>query len=112
MNPGQSSQVARWAHNPKVGGSNPPPRNQDGQSLTRLVLAAPSRTELEYPARFHTWCEWIQYRAAEVGLFSPACGASYLSRGCRSDRNARPELISRLSEAPARTFLTTYYRIF
>ena len=36
---GWSSQVARWAHNPKVGGSNPPPatnKNKPGYSYDRL----------------------------------------------------------------------------
>ena len=28
---GWSSPVARWAHNPKVGGSNPPPATKGGQ---------------------------------------------------------------------------------
>jgi hypothetical protein len=32
---GWSSQVARWAHNPKVGGSNPPPATREIKGLAR-----------------------------------------------------------------------------
>jgi hypothetical protein len=33
---GWSSLVARWAHNPKVGGSNPPPATKIKPSQTRI----------------------------------------------------------------------------
>jgi hypothetical protein len=33
MTAGWSSQVARWAHNPKVGGSNPPPATKSIKGL-------------------------------------------------------------------------------
>src|ERR1035437_6585235 len=33
---GWSSLVARWAHNPKVGGSNPPPATKTLQQLARI----------------------------------------------------------------------------
>jgi hypothetical protein len=36
-NAGWSSLVARWAHNPKVGGSNPPPATNGVAGLDRLV---------------------------------------------------------------------------
>src|ERR1700726_2208792 len=41
-NAGWSSLVARWAHNPKVGGSNPPP-------ATNLIIGL--QAKLLFPAR-------------------------------------------------------------
>ena len=34
---GWSSPVARWAHNPKVGGSNPPPATKGGQQASFFI---------------------------------------------------------------------------
>ena len=49
MNAGWSSLVARWAHNPKVGGSNPPPAttqryiylSRQTGAAARLVCTSP-----------------------------------------------------------------------
>src|SRR6266478_542363 len=43
---GWSSLVARWAHNPKVGGSNPPPATKFVNLANRLIPHARSRWEL------------------------------------------------------------------
>ena len=40
---GWSSPVARWAHNPKVGGSNPPPATKGGQKASFLFYLLLSR---------------------------------------------------------------------
>jgi hypothetical protein len=48
---GWSSLVARWAHNPKVGGSNPPPATK-----IRLIL---NGFRYEFGGRF---CVWSQFR--------------------------------------------------
>ena len=42
MSAGWSSQVARWAHNPKVAGSNPAPATKlrGDQTITRFLMAA------------------------------------------------------------------------
>src|SRR6185503_15697581 len=38
---GWSSLVARWAHNPKVGGSNPPPATKPDEQLASLPATNP-----------------------------------------------------------------------
>ena len=43
---GWSSLVARWAHNPKVGGSNPPPATNLFSQLQAFRLQAPARFAL------------------------------------------------------------------
>ena len=56
-NAGWSSLVARWAHNPKVGGSNPPPAtklillNHNGQRVFRwpFVLLIPCINVQNFP---------------------------------------------------------------
>ena len=40
---GWSSPVARWAHNPKVGGSNPPPATKGGHRASFLFYLRLSR---------------------------------------------------------------------
>src|SRR5271156_5007573 len=47
-NAGWSSLVARWAHNPKVGGSNPPP-------ATKQLLATQRLGSFLLLSRFCTW---------------------------------------------------------
>ena len=42
---GWSSPVARWAHNPKVGGSNPPPATKGGQKASFFILSSPDLPE-------------------------------------------------------------------
>ena len=52
-NAGWSSLVARWAHNPKVGGSNPPPATNLFNHLHRLVNIARERfVPLFFPRAF------------------------------------------------------------
>src|ERR1700691_6414955 len=46
---GWSSLVARWAHNPKVGGSNPPPATNLLNQLQALLL----RCRLHFHRNFH-----------------------------------------------------------
>ena len=41
QNAGWSSLVARWAHNPKVGGSNPPPATNIRNNLGELAIEVP-----------------------------------------------------------------------
>ena len=43
---GWSSLVARWAHNPKVGGSNPPPATNPFQSVASLSVTSPAHFAL------------------------------------------------------------------
>ena len=40
---GWSSLVARWAHNPKVGGSNPPPATKRFRGVAVITLACHAR---------------------------------------------------------------------
>src|SRR5579871_1727431 len=46
---GWSSLVARWAHNPKVGGSNPPPATNICNHLGALFLSALSKLSVNCP---------------------------------------------------------------
>ena len=55
---GWSSLVARWAHNPKVGGSNPPPATNSTNNLAGFWVTSPAHFPLtlpkaaQQPARF------------------------------------------------------------
>ena len=46
---GWSSLVARWAHNPKVGGSNPPPATNLFNQLQALPVTSPAPFALTQP---------------------------------------------------------------
>src|SRR5216683_4763005 len=46
---GWSSPVARWAHNPKVAGSNPAPATIDGEGLADARAANPFRLPRLHP---------------------------------------------------------------
>ena len=46
---GWSSPVARWAHNPKVAGSNPAPATMDGEGLADAKAANPFRLPRLHP---------------------------------------------------------------
>ena len=59
---GWSSLVARWAHNPKVGGSNPPPATKPSQNnFFQVVLSIPSPN-----------CDRQQYKTLDASSFNLA----------------------------------------
>ena len=52
MNAGWSSLVARWAHNPKVGGSNPPPATTQRYIYSSRQIGAAAPLGLQLPSYF------------------------------------------------------------
>src|SRR6266436_800228 len=71
-NAGWSSLVARWAHNPKVGGSNPPPATKLPFTFQALAVPADSNADPEIGVK------------QEIREFSTPCSISTVPVRVRS----------------------------
>src|SRR5262249_60817977 len=95
QNAGWSSLVARWAHNPKVGGSNPPPATNRINYL-QLMIRIPGEMD------FLSSALYLRIESSFLKLL--VCEGVSLSRGRK--RSCDPHLYRRFQKAIARTCLS------
>ena len=105
-NAGWSSLVARWAHNPKVGGSNPPPATNfkpfSLRCLAWLFIA---------PRIPPFWVHWVEQQDQAPLCLRPNVGIQPLDRcvnTCRlyAKTSAQPQFVQVCWSAPFRSIVT------